>query len=96
MGKYVEKGKFNSKKWIANNTVPIEEPVNAGANDGRLKMSSGTYKRMDGLHNVSKMKSAMKSLVDIQKELFEEGFERDEIVEFLEKKIYHNVTVRMM
>ena len=96
MGKYVEKGKFNSKKWIANNTVPIEEPVNEGANDGRLKMSSGTYKRMDGLHNVSKMKSAMKNLVDIQKELFEEGFERDEIVEFLEKKIYHNVTVRMM
>lgn len=144
MGKYVEKGRFNSKKWIADNTVPVNErvrfknrpydyqlnyvandlfkkdykrlnisqqddvldklddymdiveSVNEGANDGRLKMSSGTYKRMDGLHNVSKMKSAMKSLVDIQKELFEEGFERDEIVEFLEKKIYHNVTVRMM
>ena len=86
--------KFNIKEWQDKHLN--EAGVAEGANDGRLKMSSGTYKRMDGLHNVSKMKSAMKNLVDIQKELFEEGFERDEIVEFLEKKIYHNVTVRMM
>ena len=33
MDKYVEKGKFNSKKWIANNTVPIEESVNEAGMD---------------------------------------------------------------
>ena len=27
MGKYVEKGRFNSKKWIADNTVPVNERV---------------------------------------------------------------------
>ena len=27
MGKYVENGKFNSKKWIADNTIPVNERV---------------------------------------------------------------------
>ena len=28
MSKYIEDGKFNSKKWISNNTVPKEKNLN--------------------------------------------------------------------
>lgn len=41
MDNYVEKGKFNSKKWIANNTTPINEHTVTFTSD-EMKMLHNT------------------------------------------------------
>ena len=56
------------------------------------RMNSATYKRMDGLHHVRNMKSAMNFLADIATELEDEGFDADEIYEFFMMKIKRNIT----
>lgn len=76
MDKYVEKGRFNSKKWIADNTIPVNE-----------KLSIASAKRMDGLHNLKAMKQVIVGAKTIQKDLYDEGFENDEILEFLMDRI---------
>ena len=51
------------------------------------RLSGSTFKRMDGLHHVRNMKSAMNFLADIYHELEDEGFEPDEILEFFTMKM---------
>jgi hypothetical protein len=56
------------------------------------RISPQAYKRMDGLHHVRNMKSAMNFLADIATELEDDGFEADEIYEFFMMKIKRNIT----
>jgi len=87
--------KFNIKEWQDKHLN--EAGVAEGVNDNRMKvLNSATYKRMDGLHHVRNMKSAMNFLTDIANELKEEGFEREEIAEFIEKKVYYNVMLKFL
>jgi len=76
MDKYTEKGKFNSKKWIADNTVPLNE-----------RLSSSAIKRMDGLHNIKAMKQMLSGAEVIVNDLVEEGFDEMEVLEYLIEKI---------
>ena len=76
MDKYVEKGRFNSKKWIADNTIPVNE-----------KLSSSAMKRMDGLHNVKAMKQLVAGAEVIVNDLVEEGFDEMEVLDYLIEKI---------
>ena len=77
-GKYVNKtdGTFNHGKWIRENSENINE-----------RLSSQAFSRMDGLHHARNMKSALNFFKDISQELQDEGFELDEIQEFLTLKI---------
>ena len=78
--------KFNIKEWQDKHLN--EAGVAEGVNDNRMKvLNSATYKRMDGLHHVRNMKSAMNFLADIYHELEDEGFEPDEILEFFTMKM---------
>ena len=53
--------------------------------DERLNLA--TAKRMDGLHNMKAMKQVIIGAKIIQKDLYDEGFENDEILEFLMDRI---------
>ena len=53
--------------------------------DERLNLA--TAKRMDGLHNMKAMKQVIIGAKTIQKDLYDEGFENDEILEFLMDRI---------
>ena len=55
--------------------------------DAAERLDSSTFRRMDGLHHVRNMKSALNFLVDIYHELEDEGFEPDEILEFFTMKM---------
>ena len=80
-------------KFLGEGKIELAE----SANDNRMKvLNTATYKRMDGLHHVRNMKSAMNFLIDIAQELQEEGFEREEIAEFIEKKVYYNVMLKFL
>ena len=57
-----------------------KEPV-----DERLDRS--TAQRMDGLHNMKAMKQMIVAAKVIQKDLYDEGFENDEILEFVVDRI---------
>ena len=57
-----------------------KEPV-----DERLDRS--TAQRMDGLHNMKAMKQMIVAAKVIQKDLDDEGFENDEILEFVVDRI---------
>tara|TARA_R110001592_G_scaffold133297_1_gene348442 strand:- start:1022 stop:1276 length:255 start_codon:yes stop_codon:yes gene_type:complete len=80
MSKYVNNtdGKFNHGKWIRENSL-------------NERLSSQSYKRMDGLHNVEDMKVILRRVGIFYRELSldleDEGFEKDEILEFLIAKI---------
>jgi Arc/MetJ-type ribon-helix-helix transcriptional regulator len=149
MDRYVEKGRFNSKKWIADNTVPLNERMAkdvlkdaesaltkttggrkfdkgyvkdylksmekmARKNPGTFvkdygdfkvddwiedvrynmanesineKLSLANAKRMDGLHNLKAMKQVIFGAKIIKKDLYDEGFEDYEILEFLMDRI---------
>ena len=77
-GKYVNKtdGTFNHGKWIRENSENINE-----------RLSSQAFSKMDGLHHVRNMKSALNFLEDIALDLQNEGFELDEIQEFFVLKL---------
>jgi hypothetical protein len=51
------------------------------------RLSNSEMKRMDGLHSYKKMEDALKTLTFIGKELYEEGFEKPEIMEFILHKV---------
>jgi len=51
------------------------------------RLSNSEIKRMDGLHSYKKMEDALKTLTFIGKELYEEGFEKPEIMEFILHKV---------
>ena len=55
------------------------------------RLDNSTFKRMDGLHHVRNMKSAMNFLADIATELEDEGFEAPEIYEFFMMKIKQSI-----
>ena len=77
--KYLQKsGKFDYHKWIRKNTV--DEPINE-------RLDRSTAQRMDGLHNMKAMKQMIVAAKVIQKDLYDEGFENDEILEFVVDRI---------
>ena len=58
----------------------MEESINE-------KLSLATAKRMDGLHNLKAMKQVIVGAKIIKKDLYDEGFENYEILEFLMDRI---------
>ena len=72
MSKYVNNtdGKFNHGKWIRENSL-------------NERLSSQSYKRMDGLADVRVGIFYRELSIDLE----DEGFEKDEIIEFLIAKI---------
>jgi len=67
-------------------------PVADKKNTVNERISPAAYKRMDGLHNVRNMKSAINFLADIATELEDEGFDANEVYEFFMMKIKRNIT----
>jgi len=67
-------------------------PVSDKKDKVNERISPAVYKRMDGLHHVRNMKSAMNFLADIATELEDEGFDANEIYEFFMMKIKRNIT----
>ena len=69
----------------------MEKEVVKFLGEGKIQLAerldSSTFRRMDGLHHVRNMKSALNFLVDIYHELEDEGFEPDEILEFFTMKM---------
>ena len=74
-------------KW----TPAMEKEVVKFLGEGKIKLAERldrqTFSRMDGLHHVRNMKSALNFLVDIYHDLEDEGFEPDEILDFFILKI---------
>ena len=72
-------------------TPAMEKEVVKFLGEGKIQLAerldSSTFRRMDGLHHVRNMKSALNFLVDIYHELEDEGFEPDEILDFFILKI---------
>ena len=72
-------------------TPAMEKEVVKVLGEGKIKLAERldrqTFSRMDGLHHVRNMKSALNFLVDIYHDLEDEGFEPDEIIEFFVMKI---------
>ena len=72
-------------------TPAMEKEVVKFLGEGKIELAerldSSTFRRMDGLHHVRNMKSAMNFLADIYHELEDEGFEPDEILEFFTMKM---------
>ena len=74
---YVEKGRFNSKRWISDNTVPLDERLNIA-----------TMQRMDGLHNIKAMKQLLSAAKVIKKDLVDdEDFDKRDVMEFIMDRI---------
>jgi len=59
------------------------------------RLTNSDVKRMEGLHSYKKMDEALKSLVFIGKELYEEGFEKPEITEFILKKVQRRLFLQL-
>jgi hypothetical protein len=59
------------------------------------RLTNSDIKRMEGLHSYKKMDEALKSLVFIGKELYEEGFEKPEITEFILKKVQRRLFLQL-
>jgi len=75
------KGKLKGEwKAIVAKHGPKRESVNE-------RLSLANAKRMDGLHNMKAMKQMIIAAKVIQKDLYDEGFENDEILEFVMDRI---------
>ena len=68
-------------KW---NPVTDKEPKNE-------RLSSGALKRMEGLVTISSKKKMVSVAYDIMSELEDEGFDKDEIIEYLQQVISREV-----
>jgi len=72
-------------------TPAMEKEVVKFLGEGKIQIAERldrqTFSRMDGLHHVRNMKSALNFLVDIYHDLEDEGFEPDEILDFFILKI---------
>ena len=67
-------GKFDHRKWSRLNSV-------------NERLDRSTFRMMDGNVHIQNMKSAMNFLKDIAADLQDEGFEPEDIIEFLVMKI---------
>jgi len=79
--KFVNKtdGKFNHGKWIREKS--LERPL---VNE---RIDRSTMKRMDGLHNTKYMKTFLDSASLLYQGMEEEGFEGQDIYEYLAYKL---------
>lgn len=68
-------------------------PVNSRKVNERL--SRQEIKMMDGLHSYKKMDDALKTLTFIARELTEEGFEKDDVMEYMQQRITKRLHVQL-
>ena len=72
-------------------TPAMEKEVAKVLGEGKIelveRLDRQTFSRMDGLHHVRNMKSALNFLADIYHDQEDEGFEPDEILEFFTMKM---------
>ena len=59
------------------------------------RLSNQDIKRMDGLHSYKKMDEALKLLVFIGRELIDEGWEKDEVTEYIQKKVARRLYLQL-
>jgi len=59
------------------------------------RLSNSEMKRMDGLHSYKKMDESLKTLVFIGRELIEEGFEKDDVIEYIQQKVTKRLHVQL-
>lgn len=59
------------------------------------RLDRQTIKMMDGLHSYKKMDESLKTLVFIGRELTEEGFEKDEVIEYIQQRITKRLHVQL-
>ena len=59
------------------------------------RLSNSEFKRMDGLHSYKQMDDALKMLMGIGSELSEEGFEKQDIIEFILKKVERRIFTKL-
>ena len=71
----MELSKLKFKKFICEEIKALRE----------YRLSSGAYKRMDGLVKTSIKRKFGASAIDMFGDLEEDGFERDEIIAFFHK-----------
>ena len=69
--------KLMKMKW---NPVTDPKPVNE-------RLSRQALDRLEGLHNLRTMKTFLAAGKDLAKELYDEGFENDEILDFFYYKL---------
>ena len=73
---------------LANIPSTINEEINE-------RLSNSEFKRMDGLHSYKVMDDALKMLMGIGSELSDEGFDKQEIIEFILKKVERRLFTKL-
>ena len=73
---------------LANIPSTINEEINE-------RLSNSEFKRMDGLHSYKVMDDALKMLMGIGSELSYEGFDKQEITEFILKKVERRLFTKL-
>lgn len=73
---------------LANIPSTINEEINE-------RLSNSEFKRMDGLHSYKQMDDALKMLMGIGSELSDEGFDKQEIIEFILKKVERRLFTKL-
>jgi len=73
---------------LANIPSTINEEINE-------RLSNSEFKRMDGLHSYKVMDDALKMLMGIGKELSYEGFDKQEITEFILRKVERRIFTKL-
>jgi len=73
---------------LANIPSTINEEINE-------RLSNSEFKRMDGLHSYKVMDDALKMLMGIGKELSYEGFDKQEITEFILRKVERRLFTKL-
>jgi len=59
------------------------------------RLSNNEFKRMDGLHSYKVMDDALKMLTYIGKELSDDGFEKQDIMEFILRKVERRIFTKL-
>lgn len=70
----------------------IPSTINEGINE---RLSNSEFKRMDGLHSYKQMDDALKMLMGIGSELSDEGFEKQDIMEFILRKVERRLFTKL-
>jgi hypothetical protein len=73
---------------LANIPSTINEEINE-------RLSNSEFKRMDGLHSYKQMDDALKMLMGIGSELSDEGFDKQEIIEFILRKVERRLFTKL-
>jgi len=98
---YVKKGKLKDRMNLVSAIAgkpsnPVQKKIIKMFGESiNERLSNQDIKRMDGLHSYKKMDEALKLLIFIGRELIDEGWEKEEVTEYIQKKVLRRLYLQL-